>query len=456
MEKKIEKKIETKTLRIELPRDVEKIIDTIEGAGHEAYAVGGCIRDVILGREPNDWDVTTSARPEEVKKLFRRTFDTGIQHGTVTVLMHGVGYEVTTYRIDGTYEDARHPREVTYVDDLTQDLERRDFTINALAYNHSHGLVDRFDGIGDMRKGRIRCVGDPRERFDEDALRMMRAVRFAAQLGFDIDPDTADAIRELAPNLSRVSAERIMTELTKLITSDHPDMLRTCHELGLTAVFLPEFDRCMVTPQNNEHHCYGVGEHILRTMCAVRPDRTLRFAMLLHDMAKPDMMTVDENGIIHNKGHAEAGAVMARQILRRLKSDNELVDNVEKLVRYHDWRFEPTARSVRRAMSRLGRELFPLMLEVQRADVAGQSDYMREEKNRRLDEVSEIAREIMEAGEALSIKDLAVDGRDLMAHGIETGPRIGAILKEMLEHVLEVPEDNDKDVLIGMFVEDLT
>ncbi|MBQ8946099.1 MAG: polynucleotide adenylyltransferase [Lachnospiraceae bacterium] len=437
---------------ITMPDDVEKIIEILEKAGYEAYAVGGCIRDVILGREPDDWDITTSAHPGEVKRLFKRTFDTGIQHGTVTVLMHGVGYEVTTFRIDGVYEDARHPKEVTFTDDLTMDLERRDFTINALAYNHTRGLVDRFGGIEDMRAGIIRCVGDPVERFTEDALRMMRAVRFAAQLGFRIDPDTAEAASKLAPNLSKVSAERIMTELTKLLLSDHPDMLRNCYELGLTAVFLPEFDKCMISPQNNRHHCYNVGEHILHTMSAVRPDRVLRFTMMLHDIAKPMVMTVDEDGSIHNKGHADVGADLSVKILHRLKSDNDLIDRVKVLIRYHDWRFEPTARGVRRVMSRLGSELFPLLLEVQRADIAGQSDYMREEKLRRLDEVEAVAREITEAGEALSIRDLKVNGQDLIACGISPGPQIGTILEAMLEHVLEVPGDNEKDILIGMFV----
>ncbi|MBQ9333928.1 MAG: CCA tRNA nucleotidyltransferase [Lachnospiraceae bacterium] len=439
-------------MKIKLPEDVRKIISDIEAAGFEAYAVGGCIRDSILGREPDDWDITTSARPEDIKKIFRRTVDTGIQHGTVTVLLHGEGYEVTTYRIDGIYEDARHPKDVSYTGDLTEDLKRRDFTINALAYNDKSGLVDIYDGLGDLERKVIRCVGDPKERFSEDALRMMRAVRFAAQLGFEIAPDTRAAAEALAPNLSRVSVERILTELTKLICSDHPGMLKDCYEMGLTAVFIPEFDRCMTSPQNIRHHCYNVGEHILHTMEAVRADRVLRFTMLMHDIAKPDVMTVDEEGIIHNKGHAALGEEVSAKILRRLHADNALIDSVRVLVRYHDWRFEADKSSVRRAMNRIGYDLFPLMLEVQRADIFGQSDYKREEKIARIDAVHQLYKEIVEDRDAITIKDLDVSGRDLIEAGIKPGPEIHDILNEMLDYVLGEPGDNKKEILMNKFV----
>ncbi len=439
-------------MKITLPEDVKKIISKIEDAGFEAYAVGGCIRDVLMGREPDDWDITTSAHPHDIKNLFRRTVDTGIQHGTVTVLMNGTGYEVTTYRVDGIYEDARHPKEVSFTGDLTEDLKRRDFTINAMAYNDTEGLVDMYDGIRDLKRHIIRCVGDPEERFSEDALRMMRAVRFAAQLGFEIDPATRAAVRKLASNLECVSAERKMTELTKLICSDHPELLRTCYELGLTAVFLPEFDKCMNTPQNIIHHCYNVGEHIIRTMMASPSDRVIRFTMMLHDIAKPEVLTVDEEGIIHNKGHAEAGEKMAADILRRLKSDNELIRQVTTLVRYHDWRIADDKRSVRRAASTLGHDLFPLLTQVQRADIAGQSDYMREEKNAKLDHIIELYEEICRDKEAISIRELAVSGRDLIEAGIKPGTEIGDILNEMLKHVLDVPEDNKKEILLQKYV----
>ena len=439
-------------IHITLPADVQKIITELEAAGYEAYAVGGCVRDSILGRTPDDWDITTSALPADIKRIFRRTVDTGIQHGTVTVLMGNCGYEVTTYRIDGIYEDSRHPRDVSFTTDLKEDLRRRDFTINALAYNESTGLVDEFDGIGDLERHVIRCVGNPTERFSEDALRMMRTVRFAAQLGFEIDPATRDAVKELAQNLEHVSAERKMTELTKLICSAHPELLGVCYELGLTAIFLPEFDKCMETPQNIIHHCYNVGEHILRTMMASPCDRVIRFTMMLHDIAKPVVLTVDEDGIIHNKGHAAVGEEMAGDILRRLKSDNELIRQVTTLVRYHDWRIEDDKRSVRRAASTLGHDLFPLLMQVQRADVAGQSDYMRDEKNAKLERIISLYEEICRDGEAISREDLAVTGKDIIAAGIKPGPQIGDILDEMLEHVLDVPEDNKKEILMKKYV----
>ena len=245
-----------------LPEKVKFIIDTITEAGYEAYAVGGCIRDSILGRVPDDWDITTSAKPQQVKELFRRTIDTGIEHGTVTVMLDKDGFEVTTYRIDGEYEDSRHPKEVIFTANLIEDLKRRDFTINAMAYNEQAGLVDVFGGTEDIERKMIRCVGNAEERFTEDALRMMRAIRFSAQLGYEIEEGTKEAIRKLAGNLRNISAERIQVELVKLLVSPHPDYLRTAYETGVTKVVLPEFDACMETPQVHPHHCYNVGEHI--------------------------------------------------------------------------------------------------------------------------------------------------------------------------------------------------
>ena len=263
-------------MTIELPKKVNTIIETIRAAGHEAYAVGGCVRDSILGRIPDDWDITTSARPEEIKTLFRHTIDTGIEHGTVTVTLEKEGFEVTTYRIDGEYEDCRHPKEVMFTDKLTEDLKRRDFTINAMAYNDSRGLVDIFGGKKDLQQGIIRCVGDARERFTEDALRILRAIRFSAQLGYKIEEKTREAIEELASSLKYISAERIQAEFIKLLLSPHPDYLRIAYDTGVTKVFFPEWDKAMETPQNHPHHCYGVGEHILHSLQEVPPDKVLR------------------------------------------------------------------------------------------------------------------------------------------------------------------------------------
>lgn len=321
------------TIRIELPEAVRNIINTLQSAGYEAWAVGGCVRDSILGRVPDDWDITTSARPEQVKAIFKKTVDTGIQHGTVTVLWNRAGYEVTTYRIDGEYEDSRHPKEVQFTASLREDLRRRDFTINAMAYNEEAGLVDIFGGIEDIRAKKIRCVGDPMERFSEDALRMMRAVRFSAQLGYEIEEETEAAICRLSPTLQKISAERIRTELVKLLISPHPELLEACWRTGMTAVFLPEFDRMMETSQNNPHHCYNVGEHTIRAMKASAPEKTLRLALLFHDMGKPETKTTDGEGIDHFRGHEVKSSDMARTVMRRLKFDNNTIDRVVRLVR---------------------------------------------------------------------------------------------------------------------------
>lgn len=274
-------------MTINIPQKAEQILHILNEAGYEAYVVGGCVRDSILDRVPGDWDITTSALPEQVKELFHRTVDTGIQHGTVTVMMGKEGFEVTTYRVDGEYHDGRHPDAVTFTRSLEEDLKRRDFTINAMAYHPEHGLVDLFGGMEDINRKIIRCVGDPVERFTEDALRMLRAVRFSAQLGFTVEENTKAALARMSGNLEHVSAERIQTELVKLLVSDHPDYLRTAWETGLTREFLPEFDACMETEQNTPHHCYTVGEHILKSLTEIENDRLLRITMLLHDIAKP-------------------------------------------------------------------------------------------------------------------------------------------------------------------------
>ena len=433
---------------IQLPENVKFIIQTITDAGYEAYAVGGCIRDSILGREPDDWDITTSATPYQVKELFRRTIDTGIQHGTVTVMLDKEGYEVTTYRIDGEYEDSRHPKEVIFTPNLIEDLKRRDFTINAMAYNDEKGLVDVFDGMKDIEKKIIRCVGNPIERFTEDALRMMRAVRFSAQLGYEIEAETREAIKQLAPNLSHISAERIQVELVKLVTSPHPENLRIAWETGITAVVLPEFDVCMQTEQNNPHHCYNVGEHTLKAMEAVRPDKVLRLTMLFHDIGKPAKLTTDEEGIDHFYGHPKLSEEMSRNILRRLKFDNNTIYLVTNLVRYHDYKVEPVQRNVRRAIMKIGEDIFPLLFEVKQADTDAQSDHLRQDKIKNLEAVREIYEQIITEKQCVSLKTLAVTGRDLIDAGMEPGRELGEVLKELLDYVIEDPSRNERELLL--------
>lgn len=438
-------------VKIKMPGKVNKIIGVLQEAGFEAYAVGGCIRDSLLGRTPNDWDITTSAKPMEVKALFSHTIDTGIQHGTVTILLDREGFEVTTYRIDGEYEDGRHPKEVSFTGSLEEDLKRRDFTINALAYNETAGLIDIFEGQKDLKDGIIRCVGNAEERFTEDALRMLRAIRFSAQLGYRIEKNTLTAIHKLAGNLEKISAERIQTELLKLMVSPHPDYLRTAYECGVTKVFFPEFDLAMETPQNHPHHCYNVGEHILHSLLEVPADKVLRLTMLLHDIAKPQCLTVDEKGITHFHGHEEMGAEMSRVILRRLRMDNDTTDKVCRLVRFHDYGngVAPDRRIVRRAVNKIGEDLFDDFLLVKKADLLAQSMYLRKEKLSNLAAWDTCYREIREAEECVSLRTLAVNGRDLIAAGLQPGRELGDILKQLLDEVLETPEKNEKDYLIS-------
>lgn len=437
-------------MKINLPEKVSRIIHTLQANGYEAYAVGGCVRDSILGREPDDWDITTSATPLETKALFARTFDTGIEHGTITVLIDKDAFEVTTYRVDGKYEDSRHPSEVTFTRCLQEDLLRRDFTINAMAYNDEEGLVDIFGGIEDLNNKTIRCVGNAEARFGEDALRILRAVRFAAQLGFEIEEETREGIVKLAPTLANISAERIQVELIKMSVSPNPSLLRTAYELGITKVILPEFDEMMKTEQETPHHIYSVGEHTLKAIETIRPDKVLRLTMLFHDIAKPMMKTIDANGVAHFKMHDVEGVEMTKSILRRLKFDNDTLGKVTKLVQYHDYRIPAEPKRVRKAMNKIGEDLFPYYLEVRTADTMAQSEYMREEKLQNIRDMEKCYQEILEKQECVSLKDLAISGSDLIADGMKPGKEIGYVLNSLLEKVIENPELNTRETLLEL------
>ena len=442
-----------------MPEKVKFIIDRLTAAGFEAYAVGGCVRDSILGRIPQDWDITTSARPEQVKMLFPRTIDTGIQHGTVTVLLEKEGFEVTTYRIDGKYEDSRHPTEVIFTPSLEEDLKRRDLTINAMAYNDEKGLVDLYGGQEDIQAHTVRCVGNPLERFGEDALRMLRAIRFAAQLGYHIEEGTGDAIRQLAHSLKNISAERIQAELVKLMISPHPEYLREAYECGVTKVILPEFDLIMETQQNHPHHNCSVGEHTLRALTEIaEPDKILRLAMLFHDIGKPATLTRDEQSITHFHGHAQVSADMTREILKRLKFDNETINAVCKLVLYHDYGndLEPDIRLMRRAVNRIGEDAFPGLFQIKRADVMAQSEYLRREKLERLTLWEQLYEELEEKNQCVSLKTMAVTGSDLIELGMKPGRELGEVLQKLLELVLEKPECNNRKFLLAQAKEMLS
>ena len=436
-------------MKISLPKEVKYIIEQLNSAGFEAYAVGGCVRDSLLERVPNDWDITTSATPQEIKSAFRRTVDTGIKHGTVTVLIGGEGYEVTTFRIDGEYSDHRRPDGVTFTRELSEDLLRRDFTINAMAYSEGTGLVDLYGGVDDLKKGIIRCVGNPDDRFNEDALRIMRAVRFGAQLGFDIDEDTRTAAAKHAAELSQVSAERIETELTKLLVSPHPEKIMDMYELGITSVVLPEFDRMINTPQNTPYHRFDVGRHTIEVMKNVPASKVMRYAALLHDVGKPDTRTTDNNGQDHFKGHAKVSEGIAETVLKRLRMDNDTIRDVKNIVLWHDFGLKGgiTKKSVRKMLSKMGKEYFDFYVQIKRADIMGQSDYRADVSIDILNQIIGFHDEIIEERNALTISDLAIGGKDLIEMGIKPGPEMGEILRQLLDRVLEEPELNKKENL---------
>lgn len=442
-------------MKIALPRKVTMIINNLQLHGYEAFAVGGCVRDSILARRPEDWDITTSAKPEEVKRLFRRTVDTGIEHGTVTVLLGKDSFEVTTYRIDGNYEDSRHPTEVHFTNCLEEDLRRRDFTINAMAYNDEVRLVDVFGGMKDLNHHLIRCVGDPEERFSEDALRILRAVRFSAQLNFPIESETAGAVKKLAPALAKISSERIRTELVKLLVSPHPERIQDACELGITRVILPEWDEMNGVEQNTPHHKYDVAQHTIHALKNVKRDKILRLTMLFHDMGKPSMKTTDENGRDHFKGHALVSEEIARKVMHRLKFDNETIKKVTRLVCYHDYRVEATPQNVRRAMNRIGVDLFPYYLAVRMADAKAQSTYRRREKIENIIAMRELYQEAILNDQCVTLRQLAVSGRDLMALGMKPGRELGSMLSELLEFVIDDPRRNEKEILLGYVKEKL-
>ena len=397
-------------MNIELPSKVRNILDVLDAHGYEAYVVGGCVRDSILQRKPEDWDITTSARPEEVKALFRRTIDTGIAHGTVTVMQGDEGFEVTTYRVDGKYEDGRHPSEVTFTPNLEEDL------LNA--------------------------------RFDEDALRILRAVRFAAQLDFDIEEETRAAIKRHTENLRKVSAERIQMEIVKLLISPNPERWVDLYDTGITAVIMPEFDVAMNTPQNSVHHMYNVGEHTLHALVACRPDKILRLTMLLHDLGKPAARVTDDRGYDHFPGHAEISAEIAKDILKRLKFDNETSSIVTKLVKYHDYRPEPEPTAVRWALNKIGDDLFPIFLEVQWADNSAKSEFGLDDKFDRVQAVSDVYDDVLKNRDCVKLSDLAINGNDVLALGV-TGKEVGRILNLALKLVVEDPDMNEHDSLVA-------
>ena len=391
-----------------IPEAAEEIIKKLNQAGYEAYVVGGCVRDTLLGRQPEDWDITTSAKPEQVKAIFGRTIDTGIQHGTVTIMRGKAGFEVTTYRIDGEYEDGRHPKSVEFTSNLVEDLKRRDFTINAMAYSHETGLVDAFGGMDDLKQKRIRCVGSPKDRFTEDALRILRAVRFSAQLGFDIESDTKQAITEIAPNLVHVSKERIQVELTKLLLSANPDYIREVYVTGISPYITPDFTQVPAADISIDS--------------GLPAEKALRWAAFLR--------LVD--------------ATCAVRILKDLKMDNDTISKTETLVTWWNQPVPADPPKIRRVMSQMTPELYDNLLRLKQS--AGRAVVEP------LQEVAVLSDDIRKAGDCISLKTMAVTGRDLIDAGMKPGRELGGILNRMFEQVLEHPEYNTKEYLLNEFV----
>ncbi len=430
-----------------LPQDVIYILDTLSKSGYQAYTVGGCVRDMFLGKVPQDWDITTSAKPEDIIRCFDKTVPTGLAHGTVTVLLGKNAYEVTTFRIDGEYEDHRKPETVTFTEDICEDLSRRDFTMNAMAYHPETGLCDPFGGRSDIEKKLIRSVGDPRIRFDEDALRMLRAVRFSAQTGFAIDGEILSAMHELAPLIAAISGERVRDELVKTLLSDRPTAVRVLHETGILKHILPEVDRCFYVTQNHPYHIHNVGDHSLAVLENTPKKLTLRLSALLHDVGKPDKKTTDEAGIDHFIGHGAVSEALSRDIFARLRFDNKTKDAALLLIREHDRQFALTKKSIRRAMSLVGKDVFSDLLALQRADSLGQNPVCHGDRLPWLDAAMVLYEEICADSDALTVADLAIGGADLISLGYK-GKEIGEKLALALNLVLDDPTKNQKEILL--------
>lgn len=437
-------------INISIPQNVKYILDTLHEHKYQAFIVGGCVRDSILGRTPMDWDIATDALPIEVKMLFPITVDTGIKHGTVTIVIDKRSYEVTTYRIDGEYLDYRKPQSVTFSSSIEEDLSRRDFTINAIAYSPLKGIVDPFGGIIDIKAGIIRTVGNPDKRFGEDALRMLRAIRFSAQLGFSISEATLMSIERNSYLIENISAERIRDELTKVLLSDNPFCFSLLMDTKLIRHTLPEFEPCFLTGQNNPYHAYDVAVHTLHSVVNIKKDKVLRWAMLFHDIGKPSVKTTDNKGIDHFYNHQQQSVKLSKSAMLRLRFDKKSMDKILLLVRYHDMHIKAESKSVRKAMAKIGEDMFENLLLVIEADKKAQNPKLLMERKEKFSRIWEIYRNILETNQCTSLKSLAVSGNDLIACGIKPGKEIKVLLDNLLEKVIEEPELNRRELLLDL------
>lgn len=438
--------------KIDIPGDAKRIIYYLQSAGYCAYVVGGCVRDSVLGNVPHDWDICTSAMPDTMCEILRRncvkTIDTGLQHGTITACMKDGNYEITTFRVDGEYSDNRRPDRVRFVGDLIEDLSRRDFTINAMAYGDALGLIDPWNGSYDIHAKLIRCVGHPDDRFREDGLRIMRALRFAATYGFKIEEKTAAAIHRNKELLKNISAERIQSELTKMLCGKGVlDILLEYKDV--MTVIIPELEPCIGFKQNNPYHIYDVYDHIAHAVANYKGSIvSIKMALLLHDIGKPECYTENETGG-HFYGHSVPSMRIAKDILERLRFDNKTKQEVVDLVLYHDADIYPGTRSVKRWLNKIGYEMLDKLINIKGADNGAHSEMAQIARPQRFWEIHRIAAEIMNEQQCFQIKDLAVNGHDVMSLGVESGPEVGKILNYLLNKVLNEEIENEHEVLMN-------
>lgn len=442
-------------MKINIPSDANELIHTLQNHGNSAYVVGGCVRDSIIGRQIHDWDICTSATPDEMLEIFKdkKVIETGLKHGTITVVVKGESYELTTFRIDGKYSDSRRPDSVIFTSSLIEDLKRRDFTINAMAYNDDEGLIDPFGGLEDIEYKKIQCVGSAKDRFGEDALRILRAIRFASQLEFVMTPETSYEINKQYKNLKNISIERINSEFCKIAASRD-----FCVEMVLYkdvfALFIPELKDMFEFQQNNPYHDYDVYSHTAHSIEHCKSDNlVVRLAVFFHDIGKPHSFQDGEDGIRHFKGHGKVSADITDNIMKRLKFDNETRNNVVELVYYHDATFEVGKKYVRRWINKIGVEQFRRLLEVRKADILGQKESYEQYRINKVNNIKQILEEVLREETCFTLKDLAVNGNDLMSIGYKENKELGNTLNELLRLVIDEECPNKKEKLLEVAIE---
>lgn len=432
---------------INIPTEVLSILEQLNNDGHSAYVVGGCVRDCLLGLKPGDWDICTSALPEQMKECFSEyhVIETGLKHGTLTIRLNHHSYEITTFRTDGDYIDCRHPEMVTFVSDIKEDLARRDFTVNAMAYHPVEGLIDLYGGQKDLQNRKLRCVGNSQKRLTEDALRIMRGLRFAATYGFSIAPETHKAMFETKQLLDKIASERIIVELKKLLLGEFCEMILLNYR-EIFGQIIPELIPMFDFHQRSPHHLYDVWTHTAKSVAVSEKDILVRLAVLFHDIGKPKTFSQDENGVGHFYSHASAGAEITNNILKQMRFDGTTVTMVTELVKYHDAQIEPTEKSVKRWLNKIGQEQFKRLLLIKEADAT--STIHSEEKLKKIRDIKIVFSKIIEENACFRLKDLAISGDDLISLGIQKGRNIGEILSKLLHLVINDEISNEREALL--------